>query len=145
MNKTLRKWTLLATPMYGGSASMNKIDVMHAQKQNLWTNHFAWASHVNDCKEWRLHANAVKPLSHEVSSQEVSSLLIHELLWDSARPVLMHTSSVIAVPDLLILMTERTRSLLIFHSTRLEKIIDCWRCTLLGCRYGLARVSWSLY
>ena len=38
-------------------------------KQNLWTNRFVWARHVNNCKEWRLHADAVKPLSHEVSSR----------------------------------------------------------------------------
>ena len=41
---------------------------MHAQKQKLRTNRFGWARHVNDCEEWGLHADAVKPLLHEVSS-----------------------------------------------------------------------------
>ena len=69
----------------------------------------------------------MKPLSHEVSSHEVSSLLIHELLWDSARPVLMHTSSVIAVPDLLILVTEsvdHSRSLAHSYSRTSVLLLD---------------------
>ena len=50
-------------------------------------------------------------MRYRPANERKRSLLIHELLWDNARRVLMHTSSVIAVPDLLILVTERSRFL----------------------------------
>ena len=48
-------------------------------------------------------------MRYRPANERKRSLLIH--LLDNARRVLMHTSSVIAVPDLLILVTERSRFL----------------------------------
>ena len=61
---------LSAKPVFGGLASLKWLDTMHAQKQSLWANRFVWARHVNNREEWRLHADAVKPLSHKVLSHE---------------------------------------------------------------------------
>ena len=40
-------------------------------------------------------------MRYRLTNDRKRSRLIHDLLWDEARRVLTHTSSVIAVPDLL--------------------------------------------
>ena len=74
IKETLRKWKWTAKPTsFGGLASIKWLDVMHAQKHNLWTNRFGWARHSNDCDECGLHADAVKPLLQEISSRTMAS------------------------------------------------------------------------
>ena len=46
---------------------------MDAQQQNFCSHRFDWAHHMNDCEECGLHADAVKPLLHEVSSRTMAA------------------------------------------------------------------------
>ena len=50
-------------------------------------------------------------MRYRPANKRKRSLLIHELLCDNARRVLMQMSSVIAEPDVLILVTEGSHSL----------------------------------
>ena len=40
---------------FGGIASLYKSDVVHAYKQNFWTDRFGWARHTNECGGCRSH------------------------------------------------------------------------------------------
>ena len=117
IKETLRKWKWTAKPTsFGGLASIKWLEVIHAQKHNLWTDRFGWACYINDC-------DVVKPLLHEISSRVMAtSIVCWPLSYCGITPHETSSELLVAATEMLYYCAWNRSFLLdILHRPRFEK------------------------